>query len=313
MRAGVIGVGYLGRHHARIYSGIEGVTLTALVDTDQAAAKAVAEQYGGEVYSDYRDILDHVDIISIVSPTTTHHDIAMTCLRAGKDLLIEKPITTTVAEAQGLIDQAAARGLIVQVGHLERYNPGLIEAARWVKEPRFIESERLSPFQGRGIDVHVTLDLMIHDIDIAMSLVGDARIKDVRVAGAKVLTDKIDVAKAWIEFEGGAAALITASRVSAAKQRTLKVYQREGFIMLDYQAMQVRRHWKKAGQMCAETMDVQPREPLKEEIEDFVENVKLRRRPRVSGVEGRNALEVALLISKKIEELEQGYDTHSDA
>jgi predicted dehydrogenase len=298
----VIGAGYLGRHHARIYSELDGASLKAVVDIDEQKAGNIAEQFGAGAFNDYRQVLDKVDAVSIVTPTVTHHDIAVDCLKAGKDVLIEKPITTSVAEADAVLKEAAKSGALLQVGHLERFNPAVLALSRFVENPEFIEVERVSPFQGRGLDVDVTLDLMIHDIDIVMSFLEGAAVEDVRVVGAKVLTDKLDVAKAWVEFEGGVKALITASRISKKKERVLKLYQKNSYVVLDYQRMKIMRHFISDGRISAETIDVENKEPLKEELSDFIECVKTRRRPKVSGVEGRDALKVALSITHKVKD-----------
>jgi predicted dehydrogenase len=302
LKIAVIGAGYLGSHHARIISGLEGAELAAVVDTDLVRAEEVSAAYGCKAYTDYRKTLDDVQAVSIVTPTVYHHDIAIDCLRAGKDVLIEKPITATVAEADSIIKEAEKQNAIVQVGHLERYNPAVVKVAEFISKPVFIESERVSPFPNRGLDVDVTLDLMIHDIDIVMSLLEGAAVKDVRVVGAKVLTDKFDVAKAWIEFQGGVTALITASRISGQKQRKLKLYQEDSFVMLDYMNKSITRHFKKDAEngIASESLVIEDKEPLKEELIDFVKCVKERRRPRVSASEGRDALEVALRITNSI-------------
>lgn len=300
IKAAVIGVGYLGRHHARIYSEIEGVELVAVADTDQKKASEIAAAYGGKAAGDFRAAIDSADAISIVTPTSMHFDIAMQCLKAGKDVLLEKPITVTVDEADRLIAEAERGKKILQVGHLERYNPAIVEAAKYISNPVFLEAERLSPFLGRGIDVDITLDLMIHDIDIISSLLKGAAIKDIRAVGSSVMTNKIDTAKAWIDFNGGIPAMITASRVSDAKQRTLKVFQRDSILVVDYQGMSVKKHFKSNGAMASETVNVEKKEPLKMEIIDFMECVKQRRAPRVGGMDGRNALDVALKISNII-------------
>lgn len=299
IKVGVIGTGYLGQHHARIYSEIEGVELAALVDTDVEKAKKLADKYNCKAYSDYKDILDIVDAISIVTPTTTHHKVALDCLKAGKDLLVEKPITVTVAEADELINEAEKRNLILQVGHLERYNPAVIAVSGMIKEPRFFESERLSPLLGRGTDVDITLDLMIHDIDIILSFVSSP-VVDIKATGASVLTDKIDVAKVWLEFENGCSALATASRLSPEKQRRLKIFQKDSFISVDYQSGVVRSYFKKDGNISFDIIEPEKKEPLKEELIDFIRCVRDRKKPRVSGTEGRDALKIALNISNKI-------------
>lgn len=302
VRVAVIGVGYLGSHHARIFSELEGAELAAVVDIDPARAEEASAAYGCPAYTDYRKALDDVQAVSVVTPTIYHHDIAMGCLRAGKDVLIEKPITATVAEADSIMNEAEKQNAILQVGHLERYNPAVVKVAEFIKKPVFIESERVSPFPNRGLDVDVTLDLMIHDIDIVMSLLEGAVVEDVRVVGAKVLTDKFDVVKAWVEFRGGVTALITASRISGRKRRKLKIYQEDSFVVLDYIKMNITRYFKKDSEngIASESLDIEEREPLKEELVDFIGCVKERRRPRVSAVEGRDALAVALRITDGI-------------
>lgn len=302
LRVAVIGAGYLGSHHARILSGLESAELVAVVDIDPSQAEKVAAAHECQAHTDYKEVLEDVQAVSIVTPTVYHYDIAMNCLRAGKDVFIEKPITSTVAEADSIIIEAEKQDAIVQVGHLERYNPAVIKVAEFIKKPEFIESERVSPFPKRGLDVDVTLDLMIHDIDIVMSLLGGAAVKDVKVVGAKVLTDKFDVAKAWVEFQGGVTALITASRISGRKQRMLKVYQEDSFVVLDYMNMNITRYFKNDSEsgIASEYLDIEDKEPLKEELIDFVKCVKERRRPKVSAEEGRDALEVALRITNSI-------------
>ncbi len=296
VRVGVIGVGYLGQHHARIYSEIEEAELIAVVDIDQKRADTFAAKYGCEAYYDFRDVLNKVDVLSVVTPTTTHHDIALGCLKAGKDILIEKPITVNIKEADELIRESEKMGCIIQVGHLERYNPAVLAASEMFKEPMFIESERFSPFLGRGTDVDVTLDLMIHDIDIILSLI-TLPVKEIRAVGAEVLTGKIDVAKAWLEFENGCIALATVSRLSPDKLRRLKVFQKDSYISIDYQNSEIKRYFRNEKGISFEVTRPEKKEPLKEELRDFIHCVKERGRPKVSALEGRNALKVVLQIT----------------
>jgi predicted dehydrogenase len=302
LKAGVIGVGHLGQHHARIYSEIETAELTAVADSDRGRAEEIAARYGARAFTDYRDMLGEVRAVSVATPTSGHFGIAMECLRAGIDVLVEKPITVSVAEADALIEEAERLGRILQVGHLERFNPAVMELEGLIDQPEFLESERVSPFSGRSTDVDVTLDLMIHDIDIITSLMSPSPIKDIRVMGARVLTDKIDLAKAWLEFENGVDALITASRIASDTRRLLTLYQRESFVVLDYRHKKISKHVRTPGGMSAVPVEVQDREPLKEEIADFLDCVSGRKRPRVSGVEGREALRVAMQISDMIRE-----------
>lgn len=300
LRAGVIGVGYLGRHHARVYSGLDGVRLSAVSDTDASRAGEISGLYGAALCADFREMLPLVDAVSIVTPTETHFEIALECLRAGKDVLVEKPMTCTVAEADLLIEEARKRGAVLQIGHLERFNPTVEILRSMIEEPVFFDSERLSPYLERASGVDVTVDLMIHDIDIVMSLMGSPEIKDMRAAGAKVLSEKLDTAKAWIEFRGGGSALFTASRLSEEKRRTLRVLQKNSYIVLDYQGMEIKRHLKEGGRVLSETVKAEGGEPLGEELRDFVECIRTRRRPKVTGREGREALKTALEITERI-------------
>jgi predicted dehydrogenase len=315
VRVGVIGVGYLGQHHARIYSELKDIELVALADTDEKRAITFAEKYGCKAFSDYREILPKVDALSIVTPTTSHHSIAIECLRAEKDILIEKPITENIKEADELIMEAEKHGCIIQVGHLERYNSALRAASGMINEPRFIESERLSPFLGRGTDVDVTLDLMIHDADIVLAIMSQqinptlppfskggrgGIIKEIRAVGANVFTDKIDVAKAWLSFENGCTAVLTASRLSPEKQRILKVFQKDSCLYVDYQSCEVRHYHKTAKGIFLDVIKSDNKEPLREELEDFILCVKERKRPRVSAIEARKALQIVLDITEII-------------
>lgn len=302
LRMGVIGVGYLGQHHARIYSEIEDADLVAVADTDSTKAADVAGKYGCIHYASYSDIFELCDAISIATPTTTHYRVAMDCLEAGKDILIEKPITEDIGEAEAIITEAEKRGRIIQVGHLERYNQGIITASEFIGEPRFIESERISPFLGRGTDVDVTLDLMIHDIDLIISII-HSKLRDIRAIGESIITEKIDVAKAWLEFENGCTALITANRLSSEKVRRLKVHQRDSFILVDFQSQEVRRYYKDANaQMAMDTIQPEQKEPLREELLDFITCIQKRTVPRVSGRDAFHALEVAVKITELLKQ-----------
>lgn len=298
LRMGVIGVGYLGQHHARIYSELTDADLVAVADTDSARAAHIAGKYGCRHYVRYSDIFELCDAISIVTPTTTHYRVGMDCLEAGKDILIEKPITENIGEAEALITEAEKQHRIIQVGHLERYNQGMIAASRFIDEPRFVESERISPFLGRGTDVDVTLDLMIHDIDLIISIV-HSKLQDIRAIGESVITDKIDVAKAWLEFENGCTALITANRLSSEKVRKLNVHQKNSFIQVDYQSQEVRRYYKDAhAQMAMDVIQPKQKEPLREELLDFITCIRKRVEPQVSGRDALYALDVAVKITE---------------
>lgn len=295
LKVAVVGAGYLGQHHARIYSELDGVELKGVVDTDAERAGEIARKYASSAYRDYRDVLSEVDALSIVVPTTDHFGIALDCIRAGKHVLIEKPIATSVSQADTLISEAEKKECILQVGHLERYNPGVAALSRVVEEPTFLEAVRLSPFLNRCADVDVTLDLMIHDIDIILSLVPSPVVK-ISAFGFSLVTGKVDEARAWLEFENCSTASLTASRISRDKQRRLKVFQKGLCAELDYQARTVELR-SAADPLEPEIIRSEYSEPLKEELKDFVRCVESRARPKVSGVEGRNALRVALEIN----------------
>ncbi len=299
MRIGVIGVGSIGMHHTRIFSELKGVELVGVVDTNAERAQGIASKYRCRTYDNHLKIMDLIDAVSIAVPTTMHYSIAMDFLRNNKDIFIEKPITSTLNEAEELISEAARREQILQVGHLERFNAGLSIITDMVKNPQLIESHRLSPFHRRGTDVDVTLDLMTHDIDIILSLV-KSDISDLRATGAKVLTDNIDIAYAWLEFKNGCIAEIAASRVSPEKVRQLKIYQHNTHFSLDYQSQEVSCYRKVNSRIEKEVKKPEKKEPLKEELAAFLECIRNRTRPVVSGFEGKEALRVALKISEMV-------------
>lgn len=299
MRVAVVGVGYLGEHHARVFSEIEGVELTGVVDIRKDRAFEIASRFKTQAFDDYRDVLDRVDALSIVTPTTSHHEIALNALRAGKDLFIEKPITTTVEEADELIEEAENKGCILQVGHIERYNPAIIALQGLIGSPSFLESERRSPFLGRGLDVDVTIDLMIHDIDIILNI-ADSEIIDIKAEGASVITGMIDSASVYIEFENGVIAFLKADRISRDKIRVLRIFENnptgQRLTEVNYNDAELRLISKGNEKTCRPEY----KEPLKEELEDFVRSVITRKPPLVTGQQARRALKVALDINSTI-------------
>jgi predicted dehydrogenase len=302
---GVIGVGYLGQHHARLYSQMAGVRLVGVVDPEAGRAASVAKSAGCAVFPDLASLLKEVRAVSIVVPTPLHYDVARPCLEAGVDVLLEKPMTATLEQADGLIAEADRRGAILQIGHLERFNGAVRAVERFVASPRFIESHRLGPFMERGTDVDVVLDLMIHDIDMVLSLV-HSPVEEVRAVGVPVLSSQVDIANARIEFANGCAANVTASRVSKDKMRKIRLFQRDAYISIDYQkqdAVVYRRVTDDAGRptVVLEPIRVAKDEPLKVELESFVRTVNERATPVVSGRDGREALRVALEVTKAIE------------
>jgi predicted dehydrogenase len=307
IRVGVIGVGYLGRHHARLYTELPGATLVGVADVDENRARDVAAATRARAFTDYREMLPQVDAVSVVVPTSQHHRVAMDCLDAGLDVLLEKPMTVTLAEADELIAQADAKRRIVQIGHLERFNGAVRALAPRLTAPRFIESHRLGPFVGRGTDVHVILDLMIHDLDIILSLVRSP-LTDIRAVGVPVLTSNIDIANTRLEFADGCVANVTASRVSKDAIRKLRVFQPDAYFSLDYQKQEVIMARRVDGAAEAglpaidvQTLPIEKEEPLKAQLSAFLDSVATRRAPLVSGREGRNALRVALDVLKSIE------------
>jgi len=302
LRVGVIGVGYLGQHHARIFADLDDVRMVAVADTDGERAGEIAVKYGCKAYTDYRSLLDEVDAVSIVTPTTLHYAVAMDCILAGKDVLIEKPITATIEEADRLIAASGEAGTIIQVGHLERFNPVVPALYPLLDAPVFIEAERLSPFQGRGVDVDITLDLMIHDIDVVLSIMEESVLIDLKAAGSKFITDTIDIAKVWLEFANGAQALLAASRIASGKSRKLTIFQKNSYLAVDYQQMEIIKYFRRGDMVVSDSILVDKREPLKEELKDFVKCVGNRSRPAVCAVKGRNALKIALQAGAQIKQ-----------
>lgn len=307
VRVGVVGVGYLGQHHARIFSELEDCSLQAVVDLDGDRAEVIARRTGAKSYTSFMDMMGKVDAVSIVVPTRNHFEVARTFLEHGKDVLIEKPITDSVPEAQELVRFAAERNLILAVGHLERYNAGVTRLQQTVGLPYYIESQRLAPFVPRSTDINVVLDLMIHDLDIILSIVADKRVRMIRAIGHPVLTNSIDMASAWIEFGDGCVANITASRVSKEKIRKLRVFQQDSYLSLDYASQHLNvlnRIVAPDGQTSPQLVEERPTlkkiEPLRAELEEFVTSVRHRTQPRVTGRNGLEALDLAMRVSDAI-------------
>ncbi len=306
LRTAVIGTGYLGKFHAEKYAGMDNVDLVGIVDVNETACQELASRLGTTAYTDYRELFGNVDAVSIVVPTPLHHKVGMDFLENNTDILIEKPMTVTLAQADELIELAETNGLIIQVGHLERYNSAVIPLANIVKNPRFIESHRLSIFQERGTDVSVVLDLMIHDIDIILNFV-KSEIKDIRAAGIAVISEHIDIANARLEFKNGCVANVTASRVSLKNERKIRLFQKDAYVAVDFAEHNINiiRQGKPEAQGLIpgaeiETLSFENGDALKDEIKAFVESVTNRVVPEVSGPVGRNALNIALIIMEQI-------------
>ncbi len=300
----VIGVGYLGKFHAEKYASLPECHLLAVVDTNIAAAKSIADQLGVKPLTDYRDLLGHVDAVSIVVPTSLHFEVTMAFLNHGTHVLVEKPITASVAQAQKLIDLAAAQKLILQVGHLERFNTAILDLHRVLDQPLFIESHRLAPFKPRGTDVSVVLDLMIHDIDIILNIVGSS-LQRIDASGAAVLSDAVDIANARLVFNNSCVANVTASRISMKTERKMRIFQQDAYISVDFQDRVLTIQRKGSGEMFpgipnidTERISYQEGDALKTEIEYFISAIKKGTKPVVSGEDGKQALEAAIQISQ---------------
>jgi predicted dehydrogenase len=306
LRAAVVGVGYLGNFHAQKYLPLDNVELVAVVDTDEARARDVASKHGVRAVIDYRELLDQLDLISIVVPPANHFEIARTCLEAGVHILVEKPVTETVEQAQALIELASSRGLVFQVGHLERFNPAVLALRDHLNSPYLIEAQRFAEYKLRGTEVDVVLDLMIHDIDIVLSIV-DSDVKGMRSSGTSVVTGDIDIAHARLEFENGCVADLTASRVSQEPARTMNVHQAGSYISVDYLnhsllvgTVDADGHTDEHREVSFETHSVVGTDVLMDEINSFVAAVSGGGRPAVTGEDGKRALEVAVEISRRI-------------
>jgi len=303
LKVAVIGVGHLGQHHARIYTELPGVELVAVADVAEGRRREVGGRLRVPAVADYRTLLGKVDAVSVAVPTRLHHEIARDFLLAGSDVLVEKPITRTLAEADDLI--AAAGSRILQVGHSERYNGGVQALATHVQEPGFIEVHRMGPFPGRGTDVDVVLDLMIHDIDIILTLV-KSPVTAVSAVGVPVVSDQVDIANARVEFASGCVANLTASRVSGERLRKIRVFQRDTYFVLDYasQELHLFRPTPTDGsgksRLTRVDIPVARVEPLRQELSDFVHSVRTRRPPMVSGEAGREAVAVAAQIIERL-------------
>jgi predicted dehydrogenase len=307
LRAGVVGVGYLGRFHAEKYATAPDVELAAVVDSDPARAAEVAARFGCRACSEVADLAGIVDCASVAVPTPFHRDVGARLLEAGIDVLVEKPIAATLDEARDLVHIAETHGRILQVGHLERFNPAIRELSSLLTRPRFLECHRLAPFVERGTDVDVVLDLMIHDLDVILSMM-PSPVASVEAVGVPVITASPDIANARIRFADGAIANVTASRVSLKRERKLRIFQPDTYISLDYGEKRLRIcHRGPAPPGGLASIEVEERvvlgeDALAEEIRAFVEAVRSRREPLVSGREGLRAIELAYQVLACVQE-----------
>ncbi|MCU7941851.1 MAG: Gfo/Idh/MocA family oxidoreductase [Candidatus Thiodiazotropha sp. (ex Cardiolucina cf. quadrata)] len=306
IRTAVIGVGYLGRYHAQKYAALDDSELVAVVDIDPDTAANVAKECDTEALTDYHELLDKVDAISIVVPTQLHHQVATEFLDSGIHVLLEKPITVTVAEADALIEIARRKQRVLQVGHLERFNSAVLALEGVLKDPQFIESHRLAPFTLRGADVNVVLDLMIHDIDIIQNLVGSP-IASIDAKGGAVLTQEYDIANARIKFENGCVANVTASRVSLKPQRKMRIFQPDAYISIDFQdkILSIHRKGEKEifpgiPEIISEESVFANSDAIMAEIRAFLDAIRNNSIPPVTGEDGREALKTAIDISEQL-------------
>ena len=307
MRLGVVGVGYLGKFHAEKYAGMDHVDLIGVVDTHHDLADEVASRFNTQAFYNHRDLIGKVDAVSIAVPTPEHFAVSRDFLESDIDVLIEKPITTSLAEADELIRLSEARGLIVQVGHLERFNPAVAALQGVVKKPMFIESHRLSIFKDRCTDVSVVLDLMIHDIDIILNFV-KSDIKSIHASGISVISNHVDIANARLSFETGCVANVTASRISTKNERKIRLFQKDAYVSVDFanhDITLIRKNGTSSG-CVVPGADIQKLsflkgDALEDELTAFIKAVTLRQQPEVTGEMGRDALKIALHIMDQIQ------------
>lgn len=299
LRVGVVGVGHIGKNHARLYGDLPSAKFTAVYDIDQPRARKITEKSHALAAHSIDEFAENVDAASIATPTSTHFEIAKQLLDRGKHLLIEKPIAENTAHATELAALAAQRGLILQVGHVERFNPVLSALEERLTHPRFIEAHRLSPYPERSTDIGVVLDLMIHDLEIILHLVRSP-VQNIDAVGVPVLSRGEDIANARIRFENGCIANITSSRISPERMRKIRVFQEDAYLSLDYQEQTGEIYRRVGGRITRDKVAIEREEPLKRQLASFIECASTGRAPRVSGLQATAALELAVEITKRI-------------
>jgi predicted dehydrogenase len=301
----VIGVGHLGQHHARLLASIEGVDLVGVCDTNRSRADDIAAKFGGQSFGDVRDLVSRVDAVTIAAPTVSHVELALPFLESGIATLVEKPIASSVEEAERLIDTAQRGRALLATGHTERFNPAVAAALPLIEEPRFIEIHRLGTFPERSLDIDVIFDLMIHDLDLLLTVV-KSEVVSVEAVGVNVLTPKADIANARLRFASGCIANLTASRISRERVRKARFFQKDAYVSIDFAAQELEvyrlvQHASTRPIIHGGKMDVSREEPLRRELEDFVDAVRTGRSPGVTGRDGRDALALATLVAEKME------------
>ena len=304
IRVAVVGVGHLGRHHARIFRELPGVTLTAVADVNRPRAEEIAAANQTSAVFDYRELIGRVDAVSIAVPTEKHAEVGAAFLDAGVPALIEKPLARTVAEADRLIEAARMRNVVLAAGHTERFNPAVAAASPLLTNPRFIEVHRLGTFPERSLDIDVVFDLMIHDLDVVLSIVR-ADVESIEAVGVPVVTPRVDIANARIRFANGCIANVTASRISRERVRKIRFFQPAAYLSIDYAAQKVEVWRLEKGDGAKPSiqggeLEVPNEEPLKRELADFIAAIQTRRPPLVTGDQGRRALALAQAVTDKI-------------
>ena len=300
LRVGVVGVGHIGSSHARLYADVPNAEFAAIYDLDVGRANSIAKKVGATVAKSLDEFAELVDAASICTPTQSHHEIALPLLQRGKHLLVEKPIAENPEHATELAELAARNGLILQVGHVERFNPVLSALEARLTHPRFIEAHRLSPYPNRSTDIGVILDLMIHDLEIILHLVRSP-VENIDAVGIPVLSKGEDIANARIRFANGCVANVTSSRISPERMRKIRVFQEDAYLSLDYEKQSGEIYRREAGKITRDKVPIEREEPLKQQLVSFIECATTGRQPRVSGFQATAALELAVEITKKIQ------------
>lgn len=299
LRVGVVGVGHIGKNHARLYAALPQAEFAVIYDTDNAKAQQLAKEFGVIAATSLEDFAERVDAASIATPTSSHFQVAQELLERGKHLLIEKPIAENTADASALAELAVQRSLVLQVGHVERFNPVLSALEERLTRPRFIEAHRLSPYPNRSTDIGVVLDLMIHDLEIILHLVRSP-VQTIDAVGVAVLSRGEDIANARLRFEDGCVANITSSRISPERMRKIRVFQEDAYLSLDYQNQSGEIYRRSATGIAREEVEIEREEPLQRQLVSFIECAATGRAPKVSGFQATAALELAVEITKRI-------------
>lgn len=322
LKVGIIGTGHLGKLHVKMFKHLKNCQIVGVYDKNFIQSKAAASEYNVNEFENLNDLLNQVDAVSIAATTSSHHDLVKKSLENGKHVFVEKPITATISEAEELVKIANQNKLNLQVGHIERFNPALVSLEKYIIKPMFIQTDRLAQFNPRGTDVAVVLDLMIHDIDVILSLI-NSEVNHVEASGVAVVSDNIDIANARIQFENGAVANVTASRISQKKMRKMRIFQKDNYIALDfitgvsevYRLLPIEQNIEgssisfgeigignKKKRLIYEQPEIKEINALSYELQLFVNSVLQNERPIVSGEDGLKALKVAQMIIRKIEE-----------